>query len=97
MACLLNPITGVRSGVARVIAHLFWAGWCACAVRVCVMYGAKNDFWGPLQWEWPGFWLQSAGYWVSAAGHAGAALWHPVQAEPGAAPDPARMSAFRDV
>jgi hypothetical protein len=46
---MLNPITGSR--IARVIAHLSWAGWCACAVGVCVMYGAENDFWGPLQTE----------------------------------------------
>jgi hypothetical protein len=80
-----HPITGVRSRIVQVAVHLGWAGWCGGVATFCMVFGAAGELWGPLQWEWPGFWLQSVGSWVSAAGHAAAALWQPVRAAPSAA------------
>jgi hypothetical protein len=89
-----HPVPGVRSRATRVLAHLGWAGWCGGVALFCMAFGAAGELWGPLQWEWPGFWLQSAGSWVSVAGHAGAALWQPVQAEPAIAADRAGITAL---
>jgi len=76
-----HPITGVHSRAMRVVAHLGWAGWCGGVVAFNMAFGAAGEVWGPLQWEWPGFWLQSVGSWLSVAAHAAAALWQPVQAD----------------
>ena len=38
---------------------------------------ARRMAWDELQWEWPGFFLQSAGAWLSVAGHGLAAVLGP--------------------
>jgi hypothetical protein len=86
-----RPLGGVRSPALRWLAHAAWAGWCGGVVLFCLAFGAAGEPWGRLQWEWPGFWLQSVGSLVSVARHALAAFWRPARAEPGAAADPGRL------
>jgi hypothetical protein len=60
--------------------HVVWAGWCACVVTFFLGFGGLGEVWGELQWEWPGFFLQSVGSWLSVLGHGVAALWRPARA-----------------
>ena len=78
--CMRHPITGVRSPALRALIHLVWAGWCAGVIAFSMAFGAAGEVWGELQWQWPGFFLQSVGSWLSVLGHGVAALWHPARA-----------------
>ncbi len=82
-----RPLVGVQSPTLRWLAHGAWAGWCGCVILFWLAFGAAGEPWGRLQWEWPGFYLQSVGSLVSVAGHTLAALWRPARAEPSAAAD----------
>jgi hypothetical protein len=78
--CMYHPITGVRSRLTRALIHVAWAAWCAGVVLFSLGFGAAGEVWGELQWEWPGFFLQSVGSWISALGHGVAALRCPARA-----------------
>jgi hypothetical protein len=77
--CMRHPIAGVSSRSTRGLIHAVWAGWCAGVVAFFMAFGAAGEDWGELQWEWPGFFLQSVGSWLSALGHGVAALWRPAR------------------
>jgi hypothetical protein len=77
--CMGNPITGVESRTTRGLIHLAWAAWCGCVILFSMGFGAVGEVWGELQWEWPGFFLQSVGSWLSVFGHGVAALWRPAR------------------
>ena len=78
--CLWHPLTGVRSPRIRAWAHVGWAAWCAGVIAFSLVFGAAGEVWGELQWEWPGFFLQSVGSWLSVLGHGVAALCRPTRA-----------------
>jgi hypothetical protein len=78
--CMRHPLTGVRSRWARVLIHVVWAAWCAGVIVFSMAFGAAGEVWGELQWQWPGFFLQSVGSWLSVLGHGVAAIWRPARA-----------------
>ena len=78
--CLRHPITGVSSHKVRVLIRVAWIAWCACVIAFSMAIGAAGEVWGELQWEWPGFFVQSVGSWLSVLGHGVAALWSPARA-----------------
>jgi hypothetical protein len=78
--CMRHPIDGVHSRRVRVLIHVAWAAWCAGVILFSMAFGAVGRVWGDLQWEWPGFFIESVGSWLSVAGHGVAALWRPARA-----------------
>jgi hypothetical protein len=77
--CMQHPITGVSSWRVRVLIHVVWACWCACVATFFLALSVSGEVWGELQWEWPGFFLQSVGGSLSVLGHGLATLWHPAR------------------
>ena len=72
---MLNPITCFSSRWAEALIRVLWAAWCAGVIVWSIAFGIL--IWDELQWEWPGFFLQSAGAWLSVAGHGLAAVLGP--------------------